>query len=161
AKDYASFRTLMLDRMSVTAPSWTERSEADPGLALVEVLAYVADHLSYQQDAVANEAYLGTARRRVSMRRHAKLVDYVMHDGCNARAWVVVTVEATADGQTLPGPNLTNSPPVPGTLLLTRVQTDTVVDLDNRAAALAAAPTCFEAMHDLDLYFALNQLNFY
>jgi hypothetical protein len=161
AKDYASFRTLMLDRMNVTAPSWTERGEADPGVALVEVLAYVADHLSYQQDAVATEAYLGTARRRISMRRHAKLVDYVMHDGCNARAWVVVTVAANADGHTLPGPNLTNFPPIPGTLLLTRVQTDTVVDLDHRAAALAAAPTCFEAMHDLDLYFALNQLKFF
>ena len=59
------------------------------------MLAYVGDHLSYQQDAVATEAYLGTARRRVSVRRHARLVDYAMHDGCNARAWVQVQVNAT------------------------------------------------------------------
>ena len=62
--------------------------------ALVELLAYAGDHLSYQQDAVATEAYLGTARRRVSVRRHARLVDYAMHDGCNARAWVQVQVNA-------------------------------------------------------------------
>ena len=43
---------------------------------LVEALAYTADQLSYQQDAVATEAYLGTARRRVSIRRHARLMDY-------------------------------------------------------------------------------------
>ena len=60
------------------------------------MLAYVGDHLSYQQDAVATEAYLGTARRRVSVRRHARLVDYHMHDGCNARAWVQVRLKEGA-----------------------------------------------------------------
>ena len=92
AKDYASFRRLMLDRMSALAPSWTERSPADIGVALVEVLAYVADRLSYEQDAIATEAYLGTCRRRVSARRHARLLDYAMHDGCNARTWVHIEV---------------------------------------------------------------------
>ena len=86
AKDYASFRRLMLDRLAVVMPDWTERNPADLGIALVETLAYAADHLSYFQDAVATEAYLGTARRRVSVRRHARLLDYPMHDGANARA---------------------------------------------------------------------------
>jgi hypothetical protein len=54
------------------------------------VLAYAADHLSYYQDAVATEAYLDTARRRVSVRRHARLVDHLLHEGLNARAWVTV-----------------------------------------------------------------------
>ena len=80
----------MLDRLALLVPDWRERNAADVGIALVELLAYVGDHLSYQQDAVATEAYLGTARRRVSSRRHARLVDYLMHDGCNARAWVHV-----------------------------------------------------------------------
>lgn len=92
AKDYRSFRRLMLDRMAQTLPQWQERNAADLGVALVEVLAYVGDRLSYAQDAVATEAYLGTARRRVSVRRHARLVDYAMHDGANARAWVQVLV---------------------------------------------------------------------
>lgn len=92
AKDYPGLRRLMLERLSLLAPGWTERSAADLGVALVELLAYAADNLSYRQDAVANEAYLGTARRRVSVRRHARLVDYRMHDGCNARAWVQLQV---------------------------------------------------------------------
>ena len=62
AKDYASFRQLMLDHLALRVPGWTERSEADLGIVLVEILAYVADYLSYYQDAVATEAYLGTAR---------------------------------------------------------------------------------------------------
>jgi hypothetical protein len=93
ARDYATFRQLMLDRMSLLVPQWRERNPADLGIALVELLAYAGDQLSYQQDAIATEAYLGTARRRVSVRRHARLVDYPMHDGCNARVWVQVLVE--------------------------------------------------------------------
>ncbi|HJT55694.1 MAG TPA: baseplate J/gp47 family protein [Ktedonobacteraceae bacterium] len=94
AKDYASFRQLMLDHLALRVPGWTERSEADLGIVLVEVLAYVADYLSYYQDAVATEAYLGTARRRPSIKRHARLLDYVLHEGCNARVWVQVQVSA-------------------------------------------------------------------
>jgi len=106
AKDYASFRRLMLDRLAIVLPKWTERHEADVGIALVELLAYVADGLSYYQDAVATEAYLGTARRRVSVRRHARLVDYFLHDGANARAWVCFQVEqgGDLDGGTLHAP---------------------------------------------------------
>ena len=80
----------MLDRLSLLVPDWTERSAADLGVTLVELLAYAADNLSYRQDAIANEAYLATARQRVSVRRHARLVDYALHDGCNARAFVHV-----------------------------------------------------------------------
>nr|MDQ3743674.1 putative baseplate assembly protein [Acidobacteriota bacterium] len=94
AKDYNSFRQLMLDRLSVLMPQWQERNAADLGVALVELLAYVGDHLSYQQDVISTEAYLDTARLRASARRHALLVDYFMHDGCNARAWVQVQVNS-------------------------------------------------------------------
>ncbi len=63
AKDYSSFRRLALDRISLIAPDWKERNPADIGVVLVELLAYVGDHLSYYQDAVSTEAYLGTARQ--------------------------------------------------------------------------------------------------
>ncbi|KAA8884200.1 putative baseplate assembly protein [Nocardia colli] len=95
AKDYQSFTDLLLDRMTVLAPGWRERSAADMYVMLLEVLAYVGDHLSYRQDAIATEAYLTTARLRTSVRRHARLVDYRMHEGASARVWVVV--ETTHD----------------------------------------------------------------
>jgi hypothetical protein len=93
AKDYASFRQLILDRLALVMPDWQERHVPDLGIALVELLAYVGDYLSYHQDAVATEAYLDTARLRTSVRRHARLVDYLMHEGCNARAWVCVETD--------------------------------------------------------------------
>jgi hypothetical protein len=93
AKDYASFRQLLLERLSLVLPAWRERSVPDLGMTLIELMAYVGDHLSYRQDVIATEAYLETARLRRSLRRHARLVDYAMHEGANARAWVTVCVE--------------------------------------------------------------------
>lgn len=106
AKDYASFRRLMLDRLAQTIPDWKERHVADLGITFVEALAYTADHLSYYQDSVATEAYLETARRRVSVRRHCRLVDYRMHEGSNARAWLHVEVDGLATSE-LPVEGLT------------------------------------------------------
>lgn len=94
AKDYASFRQLLFDRLALLVPDWTERHVPDLGVTLVELLAYVGDYLSYHQDAVATEAYIGTARQRISVRRHARLVDYRLHEGCNARTWVHVGVSS-------------------------------------------------------------------
>ncbi len=93
ARDYASFRQLLLDLVAQRNPTWVERSPADIGIALLELFAYEGDQISYFQDAVANEAFLDTARQRVSAKRHAKLVDYRMHDGRNAWTYVHAAVE--------------------------------------------------------------------
>ncbi|HSY48936.1 MAG TPA: putative baseplate assembly protein [Thermoanaerobaculia bacterium] len=152
AKDYESFRQLMLDRMALLVPEWRERSAADLGIALVELLAYVGDHLSYQQDAIATEAYLGTARQRISVRRHARLVDYQMHDGCNAR--VFVHIEVTAVSLTLAGhtPLLTH---------LDRVDKRLVPNSSALDDAFNAGPTVFETMHDVVLMQDHNRMFFY
>ncbi|KUL45638.1 putative baseplate assembly protein [Streptomyces regalis] len=101
ARDYDTIRKLLLDRLALTTPDWVERNPADLGMTLVELLAYAGDQISYQQDAVATEAYLDTARRRVSVRRHVRLIDYAMHDGCTARAYVAV--ETAGDHTLAPG----------------------------------------------------------
>jgi hypothetical protein len=153
AKDYASFRQLMLDRLSAIAPQWGERHAADLGIALVELLAYVGDHLSYYQDAVATEAYLGTARLRTSVRRHARLVGYPVHDGANARTFVVFEVGPAADGLTLAGP---------GVQLLTRTRFDgAALDPLLLPEALAAGATVFETMHEVTLRAAHNAIRFH
>jgi predicted phage baseplate assembly protein len=97
ARDYEALRQLILDRLAATMPTWTERHIADLGITLVELLAYIGDDLSYYQDEVATEAYLQTARRRISVRRHARLTGYRLGEGCQARAWVCLSV--TEDAQ--------------------------------------------------------------
>lgn len=97
AKDYASFRQLIYDRLALIMPDWQERHVPDLGVTLVELLAYAGDYLSYYQDAVATEAYLDTARQRISVRRHVRLVDYRMHEGNNARTWITVCTQTDLD----------------------------------------------------------------
>lgn len=93
AKDYASFRRLLIDLIPSKVPEWTERHEADLGTALVELMAYEGDYISYAQDAAAQEMHLETARQRESVRRHVKLIDYPMHHGINAKAFVHLNVQ--------------------------------------------------------------------
>jgi hypothetical protein len=93
SRDYAGLRQLLLDRLSTIAPAWTDRNAADTGVTIVEIFAYLGDLLAAAQDAVSAEAYLGTARRRVSVARHARLLDYVMHQGAAARAWLALEVD--------------------------------------------------------------------
>lgn len=155
AKDYASFRRLMFDRISLLKPQWTERNPSDLGVALVELLAYVGDYLSYQQDAVATEAYLETACHRISVRRHARLVDYFMHDGCNARAWIQVKtsqdIQGSADNPALPK----------GTQLLTRLEGQPG-RLPKGSYLADQAQAVFETMVDLvNIYENQNEMDFY
>jgi hypothetical protein len=155
AKDYGSFRRLMLDRLSTIMPDWRERNPADLQVALVEAVAYLGDQMSYYQDAVATEAYLGTARQRISVRRHARLLDYAMHDGCNARAWVHFQVESgsAADGWLVEK----------GTPVLTRGLQDvaTLDPADFQKIVQAESPVVFETLHDLRLESAHNEIKFY
>jgi hypothetical protein len=152
AKDYGSFRTILLDRLNQLLPAWGASSEADLGVALAELMAYAGDQLSYQQDAVATEAYLLTARSRISLRRHALLVDYHVHDGCNARAWVQLNV---TEPVTL-GPAATRfytyAPAMPGNL---------APGAGNEQAALDAGVVVFEPMQSKNLFPQHNALQFY
>lgn len=151
AKDYQSFRRLMLGRMAQLMPDWRERSPADLGVTMVEALAYTADRLSYAQDAVATEAYLATARRRSSVRRHARLVDYYMHDGGNARAWV--QVRTSLNGTSIQAGR---------ERFLTQVTGfDAQIPLAEEDDALNRSPLVFEPLYDTVLWVAHNQIFFY
>jgi len=160
----------MLDRMSAIAPDWQERSPADLGIALVELLAFVGDQLSYHQDAVATEAYLGTARQRISVRRHVRLVDYFLSEGASARTWVALEVES---GSALDGDAVVNPPepllpgPEPeedraGIQLVTRLPgRDVLLDDADVIEAVRSGAVVFETLHGLTPYSSLNEIEFY
>ena len=151
ARDYDGLRQVILDRLAVLTPDWTERHAADLGIVLSEVLAYAADHLSYQQDAAGTEAYLGTARSRISLRRHARLVDYRISEGASARALVAVTT--TADGLTV----------APGTLFYPGVPGLPAAGTSDSALGrqLAASGPAFTAIRDCPLATEQNAIEFY
>jgi hypothetical protein len=95
-------RRRRLATTSTPSPSWAERRPSDIGVTLVELLAYAGDRLSYEQDAVANEAYLDTARQRTSMRRHARLVDRAYRTATDDSGRTTVAFGDEAKGARLP-----------------------------------------------------------
>jgi Baseplate J-like protein len=156
AKDYGSFRTLILDRLNQLLPAAVGSNEADLPIVLAELIAYRADQLSYQQDAIATEAYLETARSRVSLRRHARLVGYHVHDGCNARAWMQLSVAANTGQAVFLDRTLTRfytyAPGMPTSL---------AVGTGNEEAALAAGVQVFQPVQDAFLFAEHNVIQFY
>lgn len=152
AKDYTTFRQVMLDRMNQLLPTWGASTEADIGVMLAEVVAYAADQLSYRQDAVTTEAYLNTARSRISLRRHARLVDYTISEGVNARAWVQINVSANTSLPRQGASFYTSAPSMPATL---------APGSGNQQAALNAGVVVFEPMQDALLRPEHNLMYFY
>lgn len=149
ARDAESFQRLMFDRLALTTPSWTERNPADLGVALVELFAHAGDRLSYFQDAVGTEAYLATARLRTSVRRHARLVDYALHEGCDARTWVYFHANAVKD--------------LAARVRVSNMSRDGLTTLSPEAfdAVAASGAVVFETMHPAHINPALNELRFH
>ncbi len=102
AKDYDSFRHTMMAAMSERVPGWQPTSEADLDQVLLELFSVAADELSDYQDRVMNEAYLGTSRKRVSIARHARLMDYHIHQGNRASTWLALRITAGMESELKP-----------------------------------------------------------
>jgi hypothetical protein len=96
ARDYDSFRHLLVQAMRERVPGWEPTSEADLDQVILDLIAAEGDLLSDLQDRILNEAYLATSRKRVSLARHARLVDYHIHQGNQATTWLAATVLADA-----------------------------------------------------------------
>lgn len=135
ARDYEALRTRLHDRLSTLLPDWTDTNPADPTVMMIELFAAVGDRLAYWQDAAAAEAYLGTARRRTSVRRHARLLGYRVHEGCSARVLLAFSTPSAAD---VPIPRGTPATDLPATLAA-----DSPLDAADQGA------TVFETARDL------------
>jgi hypothetical protein len=93
---FTSFRRAMLDRVAAagllgTSPpaprpfaNWHEGADGDYHTVFVELWAYLADILTFYQERIANEAYIGTATQRDSSQRLAQLVNYLPAPGAGA-----------------------------------------------------------------------------
>lgn len=155
ARDFEGFRRLMLDRYAGSVPGWRDRGPADPVAVPIEILAHVYDLLSYRQDAAATEATLGTARRRTSAKRHARLIDYRMHDGASARTFVFVEMRRPPAGAAARVADVEV-----GTLFATRVADLPVATADPNAIDVAqeAGAILFEALAPARLTSAHNRI---
>lgn len=92
ARDFDSFKHVLINAMRMRVPDWEPTSEADLDQVLIDLIAADADELADYQDRVMNEAYFGRARKRVSLARYARLMDYHIHQGNQADTWLALKV---------------------------------------------------------------------
>jgi hypothetical protein len=98
ARDYESFLQAMYALIPSKLPQWTDFSnEADFGNVMLELFAHLGDILSYYQDRVANESFLGTARTRRSVIEHLRLIGYKLATAVPAAASLNITVPGTVN----------------------------------------------------------------
>lgn len=98
ARDYDSLLKSMRDLIPTRLPEWkSHESEADFGNVLLELFAHMGDILSYYQDRVANESFLGTAQSRRSIIHHLKLISYQLATASPASTSLDLTIPATCN----------------------------------------------------------------
>ncbi|MEV4227874.1 baseplate J/gp47 family protein [Streptomyces bobili] len=98
ARDYQRLLNAMRARIPDLLREWTGyTNEADFGNVLLELFAYMGDILSYYQDRVANESFLGTARTRASVIQHLRLIGYELGTAVPAATTLLVSVPRDVD----------------------------------------------------------------
>lgn len=97
ARDYDSLLQSMRALIPDKLPEWKEfQSEADFGNVLLQLFAHMGDILSYYQDRIANESFLGTARSRRSIIHHLRLIGYKLATAAPASAKLKITITVPA-----------------------------------------------------------------
>ncbi|WP_030322609.1 baseplate J/gp47 family protein [Streptomyces sp. NRRL B-3229] len=98
ARDYESLLQAMREQIPRRLPQWTDfTNEADFGNVLLQLFAHIGDILSYYQDRVANESFLGTARTRRSVIDHLRLIGYELSTAAPAATALTLSVPGSVD----------------------------------------------------------------
>lgn len=93
ARDYGSLLQSMRELIPEKLPEWKDyQSEADFGNVLLQLFAHMGDIISYYQDRIANESFLGTAQTRRSIIHHLRLIGYRLSTATPASTSLTVLV---------------------------------------------------------------------
>ncbi len=101
---YTDLRAHLFDQLD-KAPAlaaWTHRGVDDPGIALLEGAAMVADILTFYQNLYANEAYLRTAQWRESVIDLVRLLGYRLAPGVGGEGVFALALKNNAKPITVP-----------------------------------------------------------
>lgn len=118
---YGDFRETMLTRLADPSAPFKPlnrlrtREPDDPTIALIDAFAAVGDVLTFYQERLANEGYLGTATEPRSLAELARLTGYRPKVGVASSTYLAFTADpassltlaAGARAQSVPGPGQT------------------------------------------------------
>jgi hypothetical protein len=92
---YEALRAAMLERARDRLPEWTDFSENDLGVLLVELFAYASDITLYYQSRIAQNLFPETADEPDAIVQLLRLIGYELHPPTPATADLRIAVDAT------------------------------------------------------------------
>jgi hypothetical protein len=101
SRDYTAIKNDLMALASQFNPGWDSLNEADLGVTLLELFAYLGDNLNFYIDRMANEGFLATASQRDSLLQLAALIGYVPST-TNASSVTLNFTNTTASSATIP-----------------------------------------------------------
>src|SRR4051795_6909298 len=85
-RSFEQLKTELLQRIPVYTPEWTDHNASDPGIALLELFAFLGESLLYRFNQIPESTYLA----------YLRLLDVPLHAAVPARAQVAFTPEGSA-----------------------------------------------------------------
>lgn len=98
--NHTQFKESLLASLSISKLSALRelktRSDDDFSIALLDAWATVSDVLTFYQERIANESYLGTAIEQLSVLELARLIGYELRPGVAAATYVAFNLDETS-----------------------------------------------------------------
>jgi hypothetical protein len=91
---YEALRAAMLERARDSLPEWTDFSENDLGVLLVELFAFASDITLYYQSRIAQNLFPDTADEPEAIVRLLRLIGYELHPPTPATADLRIAVDS-------------------------------------------------------------------
>lgn len=92
SRDWESIRESVIDYLKKKFPDdWTDFSESNLGVALIDVVSYAFEILSFSVDRAVNENFISTAQERESIIRLAGLLGYKLSSSTAASTSLVAS----------------------------------------------------------------------
>jgi hypothetical protein len=96
-KDYNGFKEMLVDKLKKIMPQYTDTSETDAGIVLLELFSYGLDILSYYQDTLANEVFLPTEEQRENVLTWCDMFGYYPNSSTPSRFKQVFVLDEPLD----------------------------------------------------------------
>lgn len=101
-RDYEGFRADMLELLKKKIPEYSDFSQSDMGVVLIELLAHGLDIVSYYNDKVANEIFPDTAVERESIIKHCRRLGYELKNSVPSRFYQVFKIHPQEKDYVIP-----------------------------------------------------------
>ena len=101
SRDYEAYRTLLIQELQKRMPEYTDTSQTDAGIVIIECLANGLDICSLYSDVVANDCFLPTTQDRRIAVLLARQLRYIAKNQTASVIQQVFVLEEAMDRDTV------------------------------------------------------------